>query len=136
MRHNGKRGSTFIEILAATLVFVVALGALLSCITQLLYLVDIAKEQTIAVGDMRNIMEDIRATAYADMAQNFPNGVTDGPAARRYADILGGYSLSNEHITVTYADASSDPLEIRVALSWQDKRRHQRNAALSTFKTR
>jgi Tfp pilus assembly protein PilV len=133
---DNKKGTTLIEILVATLVFVVALGALLSSITALLYLVDLSKEQTIAVGDSRNMMEKIRATAFADMQTQFPNAVIDGPSARSYSTVLGGYALSSEHITVTYANINSDPLEIKVSVSWQDKRRRGRNVSSSTFKTR
>ena len=136
MKSVKNKGTTLVEIMVATLVFVVALGALLSCITALLYLVDLSKEQTLGVSDSRNIMEKIRATAFVDMQAQFPDALEDGPSSGSYSTILGGYALSNEHITVTYANINTDPLEIKVNVSWLDKRGHARNTSMSTFKTR
>jgi Tfp pilus assembly protein PilV len=131
-----KKGTTLVEVMVATLIFVVALGALLSSITELLCLVDLSKEQTIAVTDLRNMMEKIRATAFSDMQAQFPDAVADDSSTGRYLAILGDYRLSNEQVTITYANVSSDPLEIRARVSWFDKRRRARNVSISTFKTR
>jgi len=131
-----KKGTTLVEVMVATLIFVVALGALLSSITELLCLVDLSKEQTIAVTDLRNMMEKIRATAFSDMQAQFPDAVVDDSSAGRYLAILGDYRLSNEQVTVTYANISSDPLEIKASVNWLDKRRRARKVSISTFKTR
>jgi len=131
-----KKGTTLVEVMVATLIFVVALGALLSSITELLCLVDLSKEQTIAVTDLRNMMEKIRATAFADMQAQFPDAVVDDSSTGRYLAILGDYRLSNEQVTVTYANISSDPLEIKASVNWLDKRRRARKVSISTFKTR
>jgi len=82
-----KKGTTLVEVMVATLIFVVALGALLSSITELLCLVDLSKEQTIAVTDLRNMMEKIRATAFSDMQAQFPDAVVDDSSAGRYLAI-------------------------------------------------
>lgn len=136
MKTLNSKGMTLVEILIATLVFVVALGAVLSSIVAILYIIDLAKDQTVAMSDLRNIMEQIRATTLANMASLYPNAVADGPANNRYQTILGGYSLNNEHITVTYFDINSDPLEINVRISWEDKYRRPYSTSMSTFKTR
>lgn len=130
------QGTTLIEILVATLVFTVALGALLSAITASLYLVDLSREQAIAVSDLRNIMERIRATAFNNIVVQFPDADVDGPAGNSYSSIVGGYRLNNQSMTVTYPDVNSDPLEIRVRLAWQDKRGRAQSVAASTFRTR
>jgi prepilin-type N-terminal cleavage/methylation domain-containing protein len=130
------KGMTLIEILIATLIFTLALGALLNGIMAALYLIDQSRNQTIATNDLRNMMEKIRATSFADMFLLFPDSVADGPGNNRYQTYVGGYSLTNEHITVTYADTLVDPLEIKVNLTWQDKRGRTYNASISTFKTR
>jgi len=129
-------GATLLELVVATLVFSVALGALLSGMTTILQLIDHSRDQTVAVTDLRNMLEKIRATAFANMQARFPNGVANGPAGNRYSTLLGGYTLRNEQITVTYPSVGADPLEIRVTVNWQDKRSRNWAVSGSTFKTR
>ena len=135
MKICNNKGMTLIEILIATLIFTVAVGALLSSLTSVLYLIDLAKGQTVASSDLRNMMEEIRVTPFVNILSEFPDSVVDGPN-NSYQSIVGGYNLDNEHITATYTDVNSDPLEIRVNLSWQDRRGRNHNTSLSTFKTR
>lgn len=134
MKNN--KGMTLFELLIAAFVFTVAMGALLSSIVAIMYLIDISKDQTVAASDLRNTMERIRATPFNNMVSFFPSGTQDGPANNRYQNITGGYSLNGEHITVTYANVNSDPLEIRVNINWLDKHSRPYNTSLSTFKTR
>jgi hypothetical protein len=130
------RGLTLVEILIAMFVFTLALAALLSSIVAVLYLIDLSKDFTVAYSDIRNMMEDIRTTPFANMLSLFPDGLVDGPVSNRYSDLVGGYLLGNEHITVTYADVTSDPLEVKVILTWQDKHARTQTASASTFKAR
>ena len=136
MKKRDVKGMTLVELLIATLVFTIALGALLSSMLTVLYLIDLAKNQTIAISDLRNMMERIRVTVFADTLSLFPNSVVDGQVHNTYQFVVGGYSLNNEHITVTYADIHSDPLEIKVNLTWADKRARNHSTTVSTFKTR
>lgn len=134
MKNN--KGMSLFEIMVATLVFVLALGALLSSLTGVLFLISQAKDETIAVSDLKNIAERIRATSFNNVPVFFPNGTQDGPGFNSYPAIVGGYNLTNEHITVTYPDASADPLEIRITATWQGRYGRASSTALSTFKTR
>jgi hypothetical protein len=73
-------------------------------------------------------------------SDRFPNNVTDGPANpanRRYSALTGGYSLRNEHITVTYQSTAADvdPREIKSTVTWQNKFGRTFSAAMATFKT-
>ncbi len=131
-----KAGVSLIEILVAVLIFTLAMGGLLSCIFSTMYLSEISRNSTIATADLRNIMEKIRATPFDHLTADFPHNVQDGPVAKPYQDIVGGYRLVNEHITATYANPNSDPLEIKVTAVWQDKRGRNANASLYTFRTR
>jgi len=106
------KGITFIEILVATLVFTLALASVLGS------------------------MVSIAATPFALILPDFPNGMTDGPAVNPYAPLVGGYQLTGEHITATYANPNAQPLEIEITLTWLDKKGRSRNASMSTFKTR
>lgn len=136
MRLRDVKGFSLIEIIISTAIFVIAATAVLGTIISTVYFIDITRDKNIAVSDLRNIMEDMRATPFDHITTQFPDSVTDGPAINQYPAILGGYTLINEHITVTYADAASDPLEIQITITWDDKRGRPYNISLSTFRTR
>lgn len=129
-------GTTLIEILIATFVFTIAVGGLLSSILAIVNLIDLANDITVATASLNNMMERIRATPFAYMTTRFPDSQPDGTAENPYQDIVGGYTLTNEQITATYANINVDPLEMKVTLQWNDKRGHSRNISMSTFKTR
>jgi type II secretory pathway pseudopilin PulG len=136
MKIRAVKGVTLFELLIATFVFTIALAGLLSSLMAILDLIDATKEETIATTDSRNMMERIRATAFDNMVLLFPDGVADGPVTNPYQNIAGNYSLNSEHITVTYSDVNSDPLEVRIKVSWLDKHARAYNTSMSTFKTR
>ena len=86
-------------------------------------LIELARERTIAVSHLRNMMEEIRSTPFASVRTSFPNNFVDSSATNRYVNIIGTYELRGETITVTYANVIANPLEIRVDLNWLDRRR-------------
>ncbi len=136
MNIKSKTGTTLIEILFATLVFTIALSGLMSSVLAIVSLIDTAQETTIATSNLKNMMEKIRVTPFANIASNFPNALIDGPVGNPYSAIVGGYTLINEHIVANYANPIVNPLEINIRVNWQDKQGHLRNISLSTFKAR
>jgi len=136
MKIGNAKGMTYVEILIATLLFILAIVSLLNSLTAIVYFISLSGEQTLAISDLRNMMEQIKVTAFANMVGLFPNSVIDGPTGNYYQAVVGGYTLNNEHIVVTYRNTNTDPLEIRLSLTWQDRRNHNQNLAISTFKTR
>lgn len=127
---------TLVEILVATLIFCIALTGVLGSMVAISDLIDLAKDTTTATVHSKNMLERILMTSFAAMLTRFPDGTVDGPITNRYTTIVGGYNLTNEAITVRYANVSTDPLEINVFLSWSDKKGRGRNMSMSTFKTR
>lgn len=127
---------TLFEVLVAVFIFSVAMGALLNSFSAIIEVIDLARDKSHAVADLRSVLEHMRATPFDLLTTRFPNGTQDGTATNNYTAIVGGYRLTNQHIVVTYADTNTDPLEIKTTLSWQDKRARTRNASLSTFRTR
>ncbi|MDI6758437.1 MAG: hypothetical protein QMD94_02005, partial [Candidatus Omnitrophota bacterium] len=77
----------------------------------------------------------IKCAPFSNMLVDFPNNVPDGTANNSYAVLVGGYTLTDEHIVVSYVNSSSDPLEIMVNVSWQDRGQSRANY-LVTKKTR
>ncbi len=130
------KGMTLAEIVVVGFVFVIVIGPLLTSISSLLYLMDMAKCQSTAVVDLNSIMERIKATPFNNMMISFPDAVVDGPGGNSYPAIIGEYLLQNEHITVTYPDINADPLEIQVTANWDDKNGRPYTTSMSTFKTR
>jgi len=133
---GNQKGMTLAEIVVIGLIFVIVIGPLLTSISSLLYLMDMAKCQSTAVVDLNSIMERIKATPFNNMMISFPDAVVDGPVSNSYPAIIGGYILQNEHITVTYADINADPLEIHTTATWDDKNGRPYTTSMSTFKTR
>ena len=124
------------ELLITLAVFAMVGGSLLALIMTSVYGIDLARGQTMALLDIQNIMEKIRAAPFQDILIFFPDAVIDGPVARRYQSLIGGYALRNERITVTYPNVNTDPLEIRVRVTWVGSEGANKAATLSTFKTR
>lgn len=136
MKLKTTKGMTLVEILIATLVFSLALGALLNCLVVIVDLIDISKDKTVAVSDLKNIFERMRATPFDSITTRFVNGVVDGPGINLYPNITGSYTLRNEHITVTYPNPNADPLEIKIMAAWLSKKGRAFNTSLSSFRTR
>jgi len=131
-----QRGMTLIEAMIATMILVPAIIAILQTYMQVTYLSELTKERNIALSHIASVAEAIRCTPFNHVLNNFPNATTDGPAGNSYAALAGGYTLKEEHIVVTYNNTSSDPLEILVALTWQDMNRRQHRQYLTTMRTR
>lgn len=125
-----------LELMIATLIFTIAAAGLISSVSAIITLTELSRENTIASSDLRTLLERVKATPFSDLLTDFPNGTIDGPSTNRYVNIVGNYTLRNEHITVTYANITTDPLEIRANLTWQDKKGRNYTAIMSTVATR
>ncbi len=126
---------TLVEILLAIAIIVVTAVAILNAYITSLYLSETNKEETMALSQLTNIAEAIKATPFNTITIDFPDGVPHGTLANDYAALTGGYTLTNESITVSYSNPSGDPLEITIRLSWQDKRGQSRTKFLVTKRT-
>lgn len=137
MKRVNRKGMTLIEIMIAAMIFLIALGALLGSITSMAYIIDISKDKTVATSDLKNMLEGIRATSFSSMSTNFPDGNVNGPASNLYRNIVGNgtYALSNESITVIYANVTSTYEEIKVLVQWKDKGGRAFNSSIWTLKT-
>jgi hypothetical protein len=136
MKRSGKNGFILVEILLATLIIVIAGVAILQTFLLGAHFSLLNKDRTIALTHLGSMMETIISTPFSSIVAKFPDDIVDGAGGNLYANIVGGYRLKNEHFRVTYVDTSSDPLEITVALSWQDTQGLAQVNYLSTKKTK
>ena len=128
-------GLTLVELLLALLVFVIAGLGVLGAYQAAFELMEVGQQTLIAVNDLRDMTEQIKDTAFTAIPANFPGGVancsTTSPA---YSNIVGGCSLNQEQITVTYPNgAGTNPLEIVIQISWTNRNRTY-SRSLSTIR--
>ncbi|RKY30096.1 MAG: hypothetical protein DRP74_07690 [Candidatus Omnitrophota bacterium] len=131
-----KAGMTFTEVLIAALIVLPVIIGVMQIHSYSGFLSEINKGRGLAMNALSTMIEKIQCTPmpYSNLSIYFPDGVIDGPAGYPYDDIVGGYSLNEEHITVTYTNILADPLEIIVTISWQDMKGRVFSQSLSTMK--
>ncbi len=133
-----RSGLTLVELLLAIVVMMVAGVWLLSAYHSSLHLNDVARQAAVALGDLNDILERVKTTPFTQLATDFPDGAANGVVGGgpdRYGAIVGGYTLSNEQITVTHQPSPlADPRELIVQVTWTHRdRTYQRR--LSTIRT-
>lgn len=116
-------GLTLVELLFAVVVFIAAGLGILMAYQSAFELSEVAQQTSMAVNDLHDMMEKIKDTSFGAIPTTFPAGVVGGSGGNpvvtaTYGGIIGGYSLTQERVTVTYPSPVPDPLEIVVTLSW------------------
>ncbi len=131
-----RKGTTLVELMIATLIFTIALAGLLNALLAALTLIQSSKDTTVAIADLGNILERMRATPFNSLTTDFPDADADGASDTEYADIVGGYTLEEEHITIAYVNVADDPLEINAQITWESKQGRQFSIEATTSRTR
>ena len=134
MRARRTDGMTLVEMLIA--ISAVVLGAvwLLGAYHSSMQLTRVSQDGSMAVNDLRDMMERIKTTPFAQLDDVFPDGVANGAGGAPYSNMIGGYTLQNEQITVTHSpNIAANPRELIVRLTWTNQgRQYQRQ--LSTVR--
>ncbi len=133
-RTRPERGQTILEIVTAIFVFMLAGSGILGASISSHQLSQAAGHTMEAVSDLNDLMECIRATPFATLQATFPGGVADGGGVTNYATLIGGYTLKNEQMTVTYPSQAPTRVEVLVTLNWVEQGR-ARSLQLSTVRT-
>jgi hypothetical protein len=123
-----------VELLLAIFVLVVAGTGILGTYLAAHTLSEYARQTSTALDDLKDIMERIHATPYLFLEDDFPDGVDDGGLDNDYAAIVGGYTLEDETITVSYPVVTADQIEIVATLTWVQQGR-DRSVSLSTIRS-
>ena len=130
-----RRGVLLTEVLFAISAILMAGVWLLGAYSSAIHLASVAQQSTIALDDLKDIMEKIKSTAFTQLNVNFPNGTVNGTAPNLYSTVVGGYGLNNEQITVTHLpNAAADPKQLVVQLIWADGAR-QYTRTMQTFRS-
>lgn len=123
-------GFTLIELMITVLVVVLALVGYVGANIAIQQTGEGTFERSVAMQDANQVIERIRNTAASgqfpdDVTASFPNG-----------DTVDGFdTLTNEQVTVSYADPDADPLDVTVNVSWLGNGRRPVSAALRTYVT-
>lgn len=125
------KGLTLIELMIVSFVLAVTIGALLVVFANALNQIVLSKELSIATDDLRDVMETLKATPFANLVTQYPNGSSIS------AGVIGGFILTNEVITVNYPNGINvDPLEVSVTVTWLSKDKRTRTQTFNTLLTR
>jgi Tfp pilus assembly protein PilV len=117
IRLKYSKAFTLIELLISLLVMVVAsLGILLMFINNAL-LLENSRNTTIAINHIQTVMEEIRRVGSTSLDNVTSTNWTT------WASSKGLNTLTDESIQVSISDASADPLDVTVTVSWKDKKR-------------
>lgn len=128
-----QKGVTFVEILLALVLFVISTTGIIGAHIAMSSLSDHSTQNMRASSDVLAIVEHIHATPFASIAVNFPAGLADGGVGSPYSTLVGGYTLADEAITVTYPSQTATRLEVLVTLNWTHKSR-ARSTSISTVR--
>ncbi|OIO38905.1 MAG: hypothetical protein AUJ75_02095 [Candidatus Omnitrophica bacterium CG1_02_49_10] len=125
--HKNK-GFTFTEVMIAVFVLLVALVSLLGAMYHFYLLSETLKERSIAIGDARKVLENIREASYSSLPS------VTGADWAGWALNNGCDQLNAEEVSVVFADTSSDPLEVTVSVEWIQRSR-PRSIEITTLVT-
>ena len=130
------RGVMLIEVLIATVILVFASLAIIQFYFSSLRFSELNKEEVTAQMHLTNIAEAVKCAPFRELITNFPDGVSDGTPGNNYSSLVGGYTLRQEQIVVSYVNPTSDPLEVTLSLNWEDQRGANLARYLGTKRTR
>lgn len=127
---KSNEGFTLIELMIAMAVIVLALVGYIGANSAIQRTGEAAFERSVAIQDANRVLEQMRsAAALGEFPQSvldaFPNGGT----------VAGFTSLSNQQVRVNYIDASADPLDATVTVTWRQNGLRDVSVTLRTLMT-
>lgn len=116
-RMKCKNGFTLLELLISCFILVFASASILLMFITSTFLLDDSRHATVALNDAQTVLEEIRRVANASLSNVVSTDWQNWAAGN------GLNTLNEENIQVTFADSSSDPLEVNVSVNWNEKTR-------------
>lgn len=128
---NSKNGFTLAEIILAVAILAFTLASLLSLFVSCMLLNDASRNLTQATGHAQFVLEEIRNSAFSGIASKINNGDWDWDSSTITAKGLS--ALKSESMDTQVS--GSDPLDVVVMVSWQDRSGRNRQMELETLFT-
>lgn len=140
MKH-GAGGFTLIEVVLAAAIFAVAVLGVFGAFLGASALTEGSRNLTQAVEDARTVMDRMRSdlqssTDVATFVANFPTTTYETWFENQQTAEAAFTNLGDEAVDVTYGDATDDPLEVTVEITWQERGGRERSTTLQTQMTR
>src|SRR3989338_4079162 len=125
---RGSCGFVLLELLFAVVVLLLSATWVLMAYHSALHLTEVSQQTSLALDDVKDMMEKIKATPFSQLLSSFPNGAINGVVGGgpdTYQAMVGGaYGLTDEQITVLHQpNTSADPRELVVHITWTNRGR-------------
>lgn len=138
-RYNKKRGFTLVELMIAATIIIVALATLLATYFVSFDANEMARYRIQASNDAKAVLEQMRNVVQVGnlsdvTSQNWTNWSLQNIIQNQNHPMVG--DANSETITVSYADASADPLEVTVRVNWTVKNGRPQSLMLVTLMTK
>ena len=130
MNNSRERGFTLIEIMISMLVMAAVMVSILTANTLLSQASEGVYQRLFAIQDANQVIERMRIAA---VTGTFPGNVT--AVYPNNGTVAGFTSLTSETVTVSYVDATTNPLDVTVTVAYSENGRRATNTALRTFVT-
>ena len=125
-------GFSLLELTLALAVFVVAMGAAAQILISSSTTITLQQQRVMATKDCQALLSEIRAFRNAN-SDAFPNAiVAQWPNNQTVA---GDYHLTDENLTVSYANPASNPLAVTVKARWRNIDGHPAELTVATLMT-
>ncbi|MFH1799692.1 MAG: prepilin-type N-terminal cleavage/methylation domain-containing protein [Candidatus Omnitrophota bacterium] len=112
---KNKAGFTIIELMIALLVLTLMIGSYVGANVKAQQNTEEMNERTVALQDANRVIERMRDTSNAE-SLSFPSGTV--AVYPNDGTIEGFNNLTDEVVTVSYADESANPLDVTVTVTW------------------
>ncbi|MGD2279200.1 MAG: hypothetical protein PVH45_03775 [Candidatus Omnitrophota bacterium] len=125
------KGLTIVELMIVSLIMVGMLVGIWGVMINSLNYIGLAREESVATDDLKDVMEKMKCVIFSDLFDVFPDNQSVDP------DLIGGFLLNDENIVVTYPQGTNaDPLEIEVEVTWTRKTGGTRSLSMQTIRSR
>jgi len=132
VRGDGTSGGfSLIEAIVAVAIIAFGVVALVAQLQASYRTTSVNRETNKAMAHLQAGLEKVISTPFSDITTTYPGGSVVSLNNIESSDLL-----ASEQITVTYADAAADPLQVTVTVQWRQFDGRQRTRTLTTLRTR
>lgn len=135
MKLKSKKGFTLAEILVAGFVAAVALVSILGTLSNISLLNELNQEKTFAAMHGQYILEEIKDADFATLENDINNHDWDFNANQLAANPYNFVGLNSESIATIAVNPGGNPLQVRLTVSWLDRRNTTRTYVLEMLRT-